>query len=75
MNSLFLISDIKEKFSFFKSLHFFLCLLYFRERERERERENAHVSGGWAEGERESQAGSRLSVEPEVGLDPTTLGS
>ena len=34
-----------------------------RERERERERERA------------SQAGSMLSEEPDVGLDPTTLGS
>ena len=29
--------------------------------------------GGW--GERKSKAGSTLSMEPDVGLDPTTLGS
>ena len=33
--------------------------------------------GGWAEGEgeRESQAGSSLSLEPDVGLDLTTARS
>lgn len=37
------------------------------------------MSTGWGEGarerERESQAGSALSGEPDTGLDPTTLRS
>ena len=49
-----------------------LCI-HLREREREREREGA--TGGGAEGERESQADSLLSAEPDAGLDPTTLRS
>ena len=40
------------------------------------ERESTHVSGEEGRGrERESQAGSTLSKESDVGLDPTTLGS
>ena len=40
---------------------------YFRKRERECRR--------GAEGARQLQAGSTLSVEPDMGLDPMTLGS
>ena len=49
----------------------FFLLLYFFLRERERE------SAGRREGqrERESQAGSTLIVEPDVGLDLMTLRS
>ena len=43
-----------------------------RKRERERKREGDRERG--REGER-SQARSILSVEPNMGLDPTTLGS
>ena len=39
---------------------------FFFEREIERER---------GDGQRESQAGSTLSTEPDVGLEPRTLGS
>ena len=39
----------------------------------EHEREHEWERG--AEGERESYASSILSVEPDVGLDPTPLGS
>ena len=38
------------------------------------EREREQVRGG-SEGERESQADSLLSVEPNIGLDPMTLRS
>ena len=41
---------------------FILKFIYF-ERERERERERECVSGGGVERERESQAGSQLSVQ------------
>ena len=41
----------------------------------ERERERVHMSWGEGQGQRESQAGYMLSVEPDLGLDPTTLGS
>ena len=37
--------------------------------------ESIHQQGKGAEGETESQAGSILSVEPNLGLDPMTLGS
>ena len=43
-----------------------ILLIYLRERERE------HKQGGGAEGERETD--SPLSREPDVGLDPRTLG-
>ena len=46
---------------------FILFYLFFYLRECEQER--------GAEGERESQAGSTLSAEPNVGHDPLTLGS
>ena len=38
-------------------------------------RERAHTSRGGEEGERECQAGSMLSVEPDVGLNLTMLRS
>ena len=44
-------------------------------RERERERERECMSGEQGKGKRESQAGSMLSAEPNLGLNPTTLGS
>ena len=55
--------------------------LFLERKEKERERE--HVSGGEGqkerekerERERESQAGSMLHIEPNKGLDSTTLGS
>ena len=41
-------------------------------------RESAHMDASRGEGprerERESSAGSRLSPEPDVGIDPMTLG-
>ena len=41
-----------------------------------RERETTHTSREGAErGERESQAGSMLSTEPDAGLDPMTIRS
>ena len=36
------------------------------------ERERAHKQGEW---QAEGEAGSRLSEEPDVELDPSTLGS
>ena len=39
-----------------------------------KERASKRARGG-LEGERETQADSRLSVEPDAGLDLTTLGS
>ena len=45
----------------------FKCLHIYFEGEGQKERER--------EGGRESQAGSLLGVEPNTGLDPTTLGS
>ena len=50
---------------------FFQDFVYLFEKECVREREHKH--GGGAEGEEE--AGSPLSKEPDVGLDPRTLGS
>ena len=50
---------------FFKKLKNFL-LTYLREREKARE-------GGGAEGE--GEAASLLSAEPDLGLNPRTLGS
>jgi len=47
-----------------------ILFIYLREKERERTLTRAQVGGG-AEGE----AGSPLSWEPDVGLDPRTLGS
>ena len=47
----------------------FVCLFRDKERVRTRGRERER------EGERESQAGSMLSTEPNVGLNPMTLGS
>ena len=57
----------------FKKIDLFIYLfIYLTEREGERERE--HKQGKQqAEGERE--AGSLLSREPDMGLDPRTLGS
>ena len=56
----------------FSRLYIFKSLLFL-----EREGESACAQGGGAEGEgeRESQAESLLSVEPNMGLDPTTLRS
>lgn len=51
-------------------MHFLKDLLYLFDRERE----HAQVRGA-AEGEGEGEAGSPLSREPNVGLDPRTLGS
>jgi len=43
-----------------------------------REKERVHVctreQGGGGEWDREGQADSRLSTEPDAGLDPMTLG-
>ena len=46
-------------------------------REREGERENVYVSwgDGWRKRERESQASSTLSTEPNTRLDLTNMGS
>ena len=49
--------------------YFNFLIYFFREAERE-----SKVGRG-AEGEKESQAGSMLSEEPDVGLNPMTLGS
>ena len=54
--------------------------LFLREREREREREFAHMRAcqGGAQiegGERESQAGSTLGMQPNAGFDLTTVRS
>ena len=40
-----------------------------------RERAHIHANGEEEQRERESQAGSTLSLQPYTGLDPTTLGS
>ena len=40
-----------------------------------RRREGEREKGRGAEGERESQAGSSLSTQPDLGLNPLTLGS
>ena len=42
---------------------------------RERERDSMSRGGAETEGERESQAGSTLSGEPDVGPEPTTVPS
>jgi len=60
------ISAMNPPFFFFKD-----SLIYLRERENARVR----MSGGGAEGERESQAGSMPSAEPDTGLDLTKLRS
>ena len=44
--------------------------IYLRKREDERERESA-----WAGGGLQGEADSPLSRDPDVGLDPRTLGS
>ena len=64
--------------------NFILCyyfierLIYLREEERERgregERDREHEQEGQRE-ERESQTDSKLSMEPDVGLDPRALRS
>ena len=49
---------------------FFKCLFIF-----ERERQSMNGGGSEREGDRESEAGSRLgavSTEPEAGLEPTS---
>uniref|UniRef100_M3Z3J0 Uncharacterized protein n=1 Tax=Mustela putorius furo TaxID=9669 RepID=M3Z3J0_MUSPF len=46
-----------------------------RERERERERERARAQPGEQQADGEREAGSLLSREPDVGLNPRTLGS
>ena len=56
-------------FDLFKETFFFKIYLFILERERQYEWE------GQRERERESQADSGLSVEPDAGLDPTTLKS
>ena len=56
-------------------LLFVVVLGVFFDTERERERASKHEQGRGAEGERESQAGSMLGAEHDVGLDPTTVGS
>lgn len=50
-------------------------LFIIRNREREREREESTWGWGEAEvqGERESQVDSPQSIEPDSGLNPTTL--
>ena len=47
-----------------------MLFIYFSERERVKERE--HKQGEW---QKEGEAGSPLSKEPDAGLDPRTLGS
>ena len=61
-------SFLKVKFLFFK--RFYLFEREREEREREREREQSTAGGGG-----EGEADSLLSREPDVGLDPRTLGS
>ena len=46
-----------------------------RERETETERENVHMSREERQRKREREAGSKLSREPNAGLDPMTLWS
>ena len=53
---------------------FFLKILFVYLRERERERENAQAGGVAGRG-RGGEAGSPLSKNPDVRLDPKTLGS
>ena len=50
---------------------FFLKVYLFILRERERKGAHAGRGGAEREGERESQAGSTLLAQPDVGLDPT----
>lgn len=52
----------------------FLLKILFIYSEKERERESVYVQVG-AEGERESQADSWLSMEPDMGLKLMTLRS
>ena len=60
--------DLKQCFGF---VFFFFNVYLFILRERERERENAHMQVG--EGQRQNPiAGSRLSAEPDMGLDLKT---
>ena len=56
----------KKDFLYLFIYLFVYLFIYLRERAR---------AGGWAEGERESQADSALSRDPDVGLGPTTLRS
>ena len=64
---------------YFILFYFILCIhLFLRERERERESECVHTrAGGGAEGkgDRESQAGSTPSTEPDTGLNLASLRS
>ena len=53
-------------------IYLFIYLFIFKG---ERKRAHACKHGEGAEGETESQAGSMLSVEPNAGLNPMTLGS
>ena len=57
------------------SISFLKILLIFLLRERERKSVRISRGGAKGEGERESQADSELSVEPEAGLSLTTLRS
>ena len=59
--------DQSLTFSFF---FFKILFIYLRWGERERERE--HISGGGRGTEGKGEAGSMLSREPNVGLDPRT---
>ena len=58
--------DAVKKTLFLKKIYLFIL---------EREREHMCVRWGGGEGERESQADSTLSTEPDAGLDPRTLRS
>ena len=48
-------------------------ILFIYLRQKERERASEPKQGDGAEGEREGEAGSPLSKESKVGLDPRTL--
>ena len=52
---------------------FFLFFVFFKQSKRVRESTHEWGRGVGGEGERESQAGSRPSVEPDAGLDLMTL--
>ena len=62
-------------FQFYTSIQRTIFSVYFFERERERERERKHMQLGEGQrervGERESQAGSNVSTEPNSGLELT----
>ena len=56
-----------EAILLFYFILFYFILFYFREEE--------HMSRREGQRERESKAGSTLSVEPDAGFNPTTQGS